>query len=159
MVRPLSRGKGQPQHHHRRSFRKALILAGETNKADIQSMTITKWQAKSNASQRSARVNGLWKRRDTKDKNALRTRQEKRRCKTQPWEQERARNHVSPERGPSLGDIRALLIHPQIRTLEPMTCTRHINSESLSKHNQAVDCFSKIGVAKCRRCLFGGLTN
>jgi hypothetical protein len=33
---------------------------------------------------------------------------------------------------------------------EPMTCSRHVNSQSSSKHDQAVICFSKTGVAK--RC-------
>jgi hypothetical protein len=38
---------------------------------------------------------------------------------------------------------------------EPMTYSRHINSESLSKYNETVDCFSEIGIADCRY-LFNG---
>jgi hypothetical protein len=52
------RGKGQPQHHLRHSFRKALIAAGEINegdkkaefknwKTDIQSVTLKEWRAQS----------------------------------------------------------------------------------------------------------------
>ena len=32
---------------------------------------------------------------------------------------------------------------------EPMTYSRHMNSESLSKDNQAVNCFCKTGIAEC----------
>ena len=52
------RGKGQPQHHLRHSFRKALIAAGEIKeddkkaafkdwKTDIQSVTLKEWRAQS----------------------------------------------------------------------------------------------------------------
>ena len=32
---------------------------------------------------------------------------------------------------------------------EPMTYSRHMNSESLNKDNQSVNCFSKTGIAEC----------